>query len=132
MKFMLDAAFCLHIIRKKPFAVLEKLQMQRIGDVVVSSISIADLAARVSQSSNPEQNREALYSFLIPLKIIPFDHNAAFQYAEISTLMINKTEGFGGMDMLVAAHAMSLSLPLVTTDTRKFGKIPNLQFTDWM
>jgi tRNA(fMet)-specific endonuclease VapC len=37
----------------------------------------------------------------------------------------------GAMDLLIAAHALSLNLTLVTNNTREFARIPNLLLENW-
>jgi tRNA(fMet)-specific endonuclease VapC len=37
----------------------------------------------------------------------------------------------GPMDMLIAAHAMSLGVTLVTNNIREFSRIPKLSLENW-
>jgi len=132
MRFMLDTNICIYIIKRKPPQVLEKLRTLDIADVAISSITLAELEYGVAKSSLPEQNRDALSAFLVPLEIIPFDHRAAFHYGEIRTFLEDKGIVIGGMDVLIASHSMSLSVTLVTNNIRQFEEIPALHLENWV
>jgi tRNA(fMet)-specific endonuclease VapC len=71
MRFMLDTNICIYIIKKKPLKVLERLRTLDVTDVAISSITLSELEYGVAKSSQPEQNRDALSAFLVPLEIIP-------------------------------------------------------------
>jgi tRNA(fMet)-specific endonuclease VapC len=129
---MLDTTLCKHIIKEKPDKVLRKLQMQKIGDVVVSAITVSELARCAFRSNSADQNKDALNAFLIPLEIMPFDHRAAFQSGEIRSFLDKKHICMDITDVLVTSHAMSLSLILVTNQIREFRMIPNLQLESWL
>ena len=132
MRFMLDTTLCKHIIKEKPDKVLRKLQMQRIGDVVISSITVLELARCAFRSNSADQNRDALNAFLMPLEIMPFDHRAAFKCGKVRALLEKKRKSMDMADVLVASHAMSLSVILATNRVREFRKIPDLQLENWL
>ena len=132
MKFMLDTNMCIYIIKKKPTSVLEKFQSMQIGDVAISTITLAELQFGVYHSTQADRNREALNSFIIPLEIIPFDEAAAFCYGRIRAHLHARGITIGAMDMLIAAHAQSLSFTLVTNNTREFDRIPDLPLANWI
>ncbi len=132
MRFMLDTNMCIYIIKRKPSQVLKKLEGIEISDVAISSITLAELEYGVVKSSRPEQNRDALSGFLSPLEILPFDDRAAFHYGKIRTYLESNGQVIGAMDMLIASHAISLSLVLVTNNIREFERIPELQRENWV
>jgi tRNA(fMet)-specific endonuclease VapC len=74
----------------------------------------------------------ALDQFLLPLEIADFDQSAAFVYGNIRNYLESKGALIGSMDMLIAAHALSLDVALVTNNTREFNRVPNLKIEDWM
>lgn len=132
MRFMLDTNICIYIIKKKPLKVLERLRTLNVTDVAISSITLSELEYGVAKSSQPEQNRDALSAFLVPLEIIPFDQRAAYHYGEIRTFLEKKGIVIGAMDMLIASHAVSLSVTLVTNNLREFKRIPELRLENWV
>lgn len=132
MRYLLDTNICIYIIRHHPPQVIDRLKACGIGDVAVSSITLAELEYGIAKSSRPEQNREALLSFITPLEIIPFDDHAALHYGEIRAGLERSGQGIGGMDTLIAAHARSIPLTLVTNNAREFERVPHLLVEDWV
>jgi tRNA(fMet)-specific endonuclease VapC len=132
MKYMLDTNICIGLIRRKPKALIERLVACSPGDVCVSSIAVAELVHGAKKSSQTAQNTSALEGFLIPLNVKDFDQSAATAYGEIRVALEKQGNIIGSMDMLIAAHALSLEVILVTNNTSEFQRIPNLKLEDWM
>ena len=132
MRYLLDTNICIYLIKKKPLKVLEKLRTLAIADVGISAITLAELEFGVAKSSKPQQNNEALQSFVAPLEILPFDDRAACRYGEIRAHLEKKGQPIGSLDMLIAAHASSLALTLVTNNLREFKKVPGLTAESWV
>jgi len=131
MKLMLDTNICIFIIKRKPSIVLELFLDYRIGDIGISSITLAELRYGVAMSKNREKNANALDQFIAPLEIATFDEEAALAYDDIRTALEKTGAPVGPMDMLIAAHALSLRATLVTNNTREFSRIPRLDIIDW-
>ncbi len=66
-----------------------------------------------------------------PLEVVSFDEQAAGVYGNIRASLEKAGTPIGAMDMLIAAHAVSLGLPLVTNNIREFARIPDLTILDW-
>jgi tRNA(fMet)-specific endonuclease VapC len=131
MKFMLDTNICIYIIRQKPPKVLKHFKAYSVGDIGISSITLAELRFGVEKSQHIQKNQEALDAFVLPLEIADFDEKAARVYGEIRAELEKAGDPVGSMDMLIGAHAMSLGLTLVTNNTREFRKIKHLKVIDW-
>ena len=132
MKYMLDTNICIHIIRKRPEPLLKRLTDMRVGDVCVSTITVSELQHGIYKSQNPDQNRAALEQFLIPLVIADFDYAAATAYGPIRAGLERKGLPIGSMDFLIAAHAVSLGIILVTNNVKEFSRVPDLKIEDWI
>ena len=131
MKYMLDTNICIYIIKKKPYKVVETLKRMVIGDVFISAITQAELEYGVAKSQQREKNKIALTSFLSPLEILPFSHNAAVIFGQIRATLETKGQIIGAYDLLIAAHALSENLILVTNNTNEFSRIPSLLIENW-
>ena len=131
MKVMLDTNICIYIIKRQPAAVLEHFLEHQVGDIGISSITLSELQYGVAKSTQREKNAKALAEFIIPLEIVPFDEAAALAYGDIRSSLEKAGTPIGSMDMLIAAHAVSLGIPLVTNNTREFARIPTLDSIDW-
>jgi len=132
MKYLLDTNICIALIRQKPNELIKRLTSHKPGDVGISTVTIAELIHGAQKSNLTEQNMTALDQFLLPLEVVDFDQNAAVVYGHIRTYLENKGTVIGSMDMLIAAHALSLDVVLVTNNTREFKRVPNLKIEDWM
>ncbi|MEJ5198050.1 MAG: type II toxin-antitoxin system VapC family toxin [Anaerolineae bacterium] len=132
MRFLLDTDICIYLIRHKPAGLLRKLTAQPIGDVGVSSITVAELQYGVQRSSRPEQNAEALTLFLLPLVVADFDYRAAEAYGRIRARLESNGTPIGPLDTLIAAHAASLNATLITNNVAEFSRVPELRIENWL
>jgi tRNA(fMet)-specific endonuclease VapC len=131
MKLLLDTNICIYIIKQQPPAVLERFLEYQIGDIGISSITLSELRYGVAKSTHREKNAKALDEFIIPLEVLPYDEAAAHVYGDIRATLEKAGTPIGSMDILIAAHAVSLGIPLVTNNTREFLRVPSLNIVDW-
>ena len=131
MKVMLDTNICIYIIKQKPKPVLERFAAFPVGDLGISVITLAELEYGASKSSEPTRNREALEQFVSPLEIAAFDRQATSVYGKIRALLETRGRPIGSMDLLIAAHALSLNVRLVTNNVREFKRVPGLRVENW-
>jgi tRNA(fMet)-specific endonuclease VapC len=131
MKFMLDTNTCIYIIKQKPSNALKHFKAYSIGEIGISSITLAELRFGVEKSQHIQKNQEALDAFILPLEIAAFDEKAAKGYGGIRAALEKAGNPIGSMDMLIGAHAQSLGLTLVTNNVREFRKIKHLKVIDW-
>ncbi|SHM92359.1 tRNA(fMet)-specific endonuclease VapC [Caldanaerovirga acetigignens] len=132
MRYMLDTNICIYIIKKKPVNVLDRLKRLDIGDICISVITLAELVYGVEKSQNREKNQTALAAFLAPIEILPFSDRAAVKYGEIRAFLEKTGQTIGAYDLLIAAHALSENLTLVTNNVSEFGRIPDLSIENWI
>lgn len=132
MRYMLDTNICIYLIKRKPTQVIDRLQALRISDVCLSSITLAELEYGVENSQRPDQNRWALTEFLAPIDILPFDDTAAKKYGTLRHHLKKSGKIIGAMDMLIASHALSLGVVLVTNNIREFQLVENLSVQNWV
>jgi len=131
MKYMLDTNICIYLIKQKPEKVLRRFKDHSIGDIGISSITLAELSFGVEKSQQIQKNRQALEEFILPLEIADFDEKAAVRYGAVRAALEKAGTPVGSMDMLIGAHALSLDLTLVTNNVREFNQIKNLNVVDW-
>ncbi len=132
MKLMLDTNICIYLIKRQPAAVLKRFLEYQIGDIGISSITLSELRYGVAKSAHQEKNTEALDEFITPLDVVSFDEEAAHVYGDIRATLEKAGTPIGSMDMLIAAHAVSLGIPLATNNAREFVRIPALNIIDWL
>ena len=131
MKRLLDTNVCIHLIRRRPPEVLRRFEDYEVGEVGVSSVTAAELHYGAEKSSRPGQNLEALGAFLVPLEVVAFGPEGAATYGRIRATLEKEGTPIGPLDTLIAAHALSLGVTLVTNNVREFLRVPGLQIEDW-
>ena len=131
MELMLDTNVCIYLIKEHPPSVVERFATHAVGDIGISVMTLAELEYGVSKSGRPARNREALDQFISPLEVAPFDRQATAAYGKLRTALEKKGRTIGSMDLLIAAHALSLDVRLITRTIREFGRVPGLRVEGW-
>ncbi|MDP8227531.1 MAG: type II toxin-antitoxin system VapC family toxin [Candidatus Celaenobacter polaris] len=131
MKYMLDTNICIYLIKKKPQKRLQKFKQFELSQLGISSITFGELLYGVYKSSEITQNKLALAQFVTPLEIAPYNDEAADYYGKVRTFLEKRGTPIGSLDMLIAAHALSLGCILVTNSVKEFSRIPNLKIENW-
>jgi tRNA(fMet)-specific endonuclease VapC len=132
MKYLLDTNICIYLIKQKPVQVLKKFSAHAIGDIGISSMTVSELWYSVAKSAHRQANQRALEQFLLPLSVAAFDEDAAEIYGEIRAALEQEGQPIGAMDMLIAAHAVSMGVVLVTNNEREFSRVPRLIVENWV
>jgi len=131
MKYMLDTNICIYLIRKRPPEVLKRLEQQFEGDVVMSSITYAELRAGVEMKSVDRARDDAALGALVArIPVQPFDEAGADAYAIGRKALPERRRD--AMDRLIAAHAVSLDLVLVTNNEADFREYPGIAVENWV
>jgi len=132
LNFILDTNLCIYIINKKPLQVINKLISYDVSEICISSITLSELEYGVEKSKSPEKNRMALSEFLAPFEILSFNNVAALHYGKIRALLEKTGNIIGPLDLLIAAHCLSLNYTLVTNNEKEFCRIPGLKIENWV
>ena len=131
MTYLLDTNTCIFIMKKIPI-VVERLRSAQKDGVVMSSITLAELEYGVSKSKAYERNRNTLLAFSTLVNILPFDVSASAEYGSIRAALEKMGTPISVLDTLIAAHAKSLKLVLITNNTREFQRVKGLLVEDWL
>ena len=132
MKFLLDTNTCIYIIKRKPSEVIKRFERTEISQIGISSITLSELLYGVSKSSKPEKNLVALAQFIAPLVIMPYGDEAAQYYGDLRAYLEKQGTPIGSLDLLIAAHALSIACTLVTNNEKEFIRIKNLKIENWV
>ncbi len=131
MNYLLDTNICISLIRKSPPAVLKQVQARQLGEIAISTITLAELEYGIARSNYPDRNRVALMEFVLPFTILDFDQRASAEYGPIRSRLEAKGKPIGPMDLLLAAQAVSHGLILVTNNEREFRRVEGLGVENW-
>ena len=131
IRCMLDTNICIYLIKGEHAGIIARLKKAAKHGVAISSITLAELEFGVQNSQHVQQNTMNLMRFLVPFDILPFDESAAREYGKIRADLQRQGKLIGNMDMLIGAHAKSLSIKLVTNNEREFKRIEGLSLGNW-
>ncbi len=133
MRYLFDTNTCSYIInQRKGFeSVTRRMDGLRYGELVLSSIVLAELQFMVVKSAVPQAKREQLLRFLLQFHVAPFDEAATLAYGEVRHQLERRGSPIGPLDTLIAAHALSLRATVVTNNIRHFGQVPGLAAENW-
>lgn len=131
MRYMLDTNICIYLIKNRSDQLLHRMRGLHTGEVGVSIVTVAELQYGVSKSQHKERNQVALEAFLLPLEIADFSVDSTVAYGEIRADLEKQGRPIGPLDTLIAAHARSLDVLLITNNTREFARVPGLRVEDW-
>jgi tRNA(fMet)-specific endonuclease VapC len=120
-RFMLDTNIISHIMQGRDATLLERLSAVPVGDVVMSSVTLAELEYGLHHKGNPPRLKNAMEQVLLRMDVLPWDEPVARCYGELCATLESKGINLGGMDMMIAAHAVAVDATLVSRD-KAFGQ----------
>ena len=131
MKYLLDTNICIYISKRKPAGVLSRLQQLKSGDVGMSIVTYLELVYGAWKSEMVEANLARIDQFRDLIPVQPLDADVAKQYGRVRTELERAGTPIGAYDLMIAAHAMSLGLTLVTNNIREFRRVRGLRVENW-
>ncbi len=132
-RFLLDTDTCIYLTNRRPGyeVILDHVEGKSYGDVVVSSITFAELMYGIAKSRFQKLNQRAARVFFAHFPILPFDQAAAEAYGQIRARLETRGSPIGPLDTLIAAHAVSVGAVIVTNNTKEFSRVENLAVENW-
>lgn len=131
MKYLLDTNICVFLFRRKSPAVSQRLYQTQAGEVGISTVTLAELRYGADRSGDPPKNHAVIDAFLTTVSVREFDEEAASMYGSVRTVLESLGIPIGPLDNMIAAHALSLGLTLVTNNVREFSRVAGLVVEDW-
>lgn len=118
--FLLDTNICIYVLGGGAPSARIRIEQCAPGEVAASAITYAEVMVG-ARSLNAIAQAQALFEII---RILPFDEHAASAYASLPFKR-------GSYDRLIAAHALSRGLTLVTNNPRDFSTIKDLKIENW-
>jgi tRNA(fMet)-specific endonuclease VapC len=131
MIYLIDTNICIYLMNQKPVKVIQKIKNTEVGQIGISTITVSELKYGVAKSNLKEQNAQRLEEFLTPFEILPCDETASEYYGMIRAELESQGKVIGPLDMLIAAHALSKDMILVTNNEKEFLRIKSLKVENW-
>ena len=131
MKYLIDTNICIYIMNNRPTDVIQKFKQYNPGEIGISTITVSELQYGVAKSTHRKENQLRLDEFLAPLEILTYNEIAARTYGDIRFQLEKCGKPIGPLDLLIAAHALSQDLIIVTHNVEEFKRIKNLKVENW-
>lgn len=129
LRYLLDTNICIFAMKGRGGL---GDRFEREGDgLAISSVTLAELAYGVEKSAAPARNAAALAAFAARLAALDFDAAAAEAYGRLRARLERGGRVIGPYDMMIAAHALSRGLAVVTNNRREFDRVEGLAVEDW-
>ncbi|MDP2369042.1 PIN domain-containing protein [Rhodoferax sp.] len=130
MRRTLDTNICSYILRRHPAAMIERFAELDHPQLWLSAIVAAELRFGAAKLASPRFSA-AVEAWLAGFDVRPWPLDATQHYAKVRTKLERAGETIGGMDLLIAAHAMAEDSTLVTNNAREFLRVPGLAVEEW-
>lgn len=131
MKYLLDSNVCVDYLTGRFPEVTNKIQNLLPEDLCLSSIVVAELRYGADKSAKARRNHQLLNVLTDEIPCRDFDIAAASTYGKVRAALERKGQPIGPNDMLIAAHALSLGLVLVSDNVGEFKRVRGLKLENW-
>ena len=130
MSYLLDTNACIDVLKGHP-RVVAHIESVSPAECAVSVVSVFELMAGVRRCARPSQEKKRLEAFLDLISVLSFSAQAAEQAAAIRYDLERQGNIIGPYDLLIAGHALSSRMTLVSKNTREFSRVEDLPLIDW-
>ena len=131
MKYLLDSNVCVDYLTGRFPHVVKRIQDLMPEDLCLSSIVVTELRYGADKSAKARRNHELLNVLTGEIPCRDFDSAAARRYGKLRASLEREGSPIGPNDMLIAAHALSLGLVLVTDHVGEFKRVGLLKLENW-
>ncbi|MFT8245720.1 tRNA(fMet)-specific endonuclease VapC [Roseomonas sp. BN140053] len=131
LRYLLDTDLCIRVLRDRPQGLRVRFNAEA-GGLCISTVVLTELLHGAGKSARPVENRREVERFAARLEVLPFDAEAAAHAAEIRTVLEQAGQIIGAYDLLIAGHARSRGLVVVTGNLGEFTRVAGLRCEDWL
>ena len=131
MRYLLDTNVWIDYLTSRYPAVVGRIQQSLPDDLCMSSVVMAELRYGAEKSRRKRANHRLLDMLTREIRCVEFDLDGAAAYGKLRTNLEKRGRPLGPYDMMIAAHALSLDLVLVTDNEREFKQVKNLRVENW-
>ena len=129
IKYMLDTDISIYTMKRKPLDVRRMFNIHS-GEICISTVTLGELIYGAERSENSRANLESIEGFAGRLEVLSYDEAAAHQFGQLRQEL--REQNIGPYDFMIAAHARSLGLILVTNNTKEFERVEGLRIENWV
>ncbi len=130
LRYMLDTNFCIRLLRDRPQGLREKFNAE-VDAMCISTVVLSELLYGADKSGNPAKHRTQVEGFAERLAVLPFDQPAAAHTGNIRAVLAKSGSSIGPYDSMIAGHARSIGLTVITGNLGEFRRVEGLLCEDW-
>jgi tRNA(fMet)-specific endonuclease VapC len=131
LRFMLDTNICIRVLRDRPPVIRQRFNNE-VEALCISTITLTELLHGAARSSRPVDSRREVERLAARLEVLDFDSNAAAHAGDIYANLAHRGFLIGPYDILIAGHARSRGLIVITNNLREFTRVDGLRSEDWL
>jgi tRNA(fMet)-specific endonuclease VapC len=131
-RYMLDTDISSYFIRGASRDLDDRVRVLPNDEICISVITRYELLFGLELKPEAITLKALVASFLQRMTTLPFDNSAATTFAVVSARLRQEGIGMGTMDAMIASHALSLNLTVVTNNVKHFEVVPGLRVENWI
>ncbi|NOG73455.1 tRNA(fMet)-specific endonuclease VapC [Roseicella sp. DB1501] len=131
LRHMLATNLCIRVLRDRPPGLRSRFNAEA-ETLCISTITLTELLHGAAKSGRPAENRREVEGFASRLAVLPFDEAAAAHAGEITAVLERQGRIIGPYDLLIAGHARSRGLVVITGNLGEFRRVDGLRAEDWL
>jgi tRNA(fMet)-specific endonuclease VapC len=131
LKYMLDTNIAIYTIKNKPTEVREAFRAHD-GQMCISVVTLMELIYGAEASAFVERNLRDIEGFAARLEVLPYDNDAAAHTGQLRAELKKMGRPIGPYDEMIAGHARSQGLILVTNNIKQFEVVPGIRLDNWV
>lgn len=131
LRYLLDTNLCIRVIRDRPAGLRPRFNAEAAG-LCLSDVVLYELLYGAEKSARPAENRLVVERFAARLSVVAYDSSAAAHTADIRVDLERRGVPIGAYDLMIAGHARSRGLVVITGNLREFARVDGLRSEDWL
>lgn len=131
LKYLLDTNIVIYTMKNQPVEVRDSFNAHE-GQLAISSVTLMELLYGAERSANPAKNTRTIEAFAARLTVLDYDPAAAQHTGQIRAELAKNGQPIGPYDQMIAGHARSLGLILVSNNVKEFERVPGLRLENWV
>ncbi len=131
LKYMLDTNIIIYTLKNHPQSVRDKFNVHR-GEFCMSSITLMELIYGLEKSKQSPPKRALAEAFISAVPAIDYGEAAAEHTGDIRAMLEKSGTPIGNFDNLIAGHARSMGMVLITNNTKEFKRVDGLRLENWV
>ena len=131
LKYMLDTNIVIYTIKNRP-QVVKRSFVAHYGQMCISTVTLMELINGAEKSAAPDRNLRDVEGFASRLDVLDYDSEAAAHSGELRAQLAKAGTPIGPYDQMIAGHARSRGLILVSNNEKEFARVPGLRIENWV